>query len=43
MGGASLYVPSLPKSIDTGESVPHKDRQIGLLILARFRNDRELP
>ena len=43
MGGSYAYVPSSPKSIDTGESVPHKGRHIGLLILAQFKPLRELP
>ncbi len=36
------YVPSSPKSIDTGESVPHKDRHLRLLIVSSS-SMRELP
>jgi hypothetical protein len=42
MDGAGNYVPPSPKSIDTGESVPHKDRHLMLLIVPSS-SMRELP
>jgi hypothetical protein len=41
-GGAGNYVPRSPKSIDTGESVPHKDRHLRLLFVSSS-SMRELP
>jgi hypothetical protein len=41
-GGTGIYVPCPPKSIDTGESVPHKDRHLMLLFVSSS-SMRELP
>jgi hypothetical protein len=42
MSGMRGIVPSLPKSIDTGESVAHKDRHLWLLMLPQLQNGLEL-